>query len=166
MTQQISNGFSCYLGWVALKVKIGLFGKRMRKEKRKKKFFHFGFPFEKFKTENKVEVAQKIAWCHVSKRRTKILIWKCQAVQRQNLATGMRHCIFKCLLSKKLRITLKNQSLEFKLLHSNLTLLVKLLFLIEIVMSSISTFDYTTADISKCPQSREHCWLIKKIGSN
>ena len=40
---------------VALKVKIGLFGKRMRKEK--KKFFHFGFPFEKFKTENKVEVA-------------------------------------------------------------------------------------------------------------
>ena len=109
MTQQISNGFSCYLGWVALKVKIGLFGKRMRKEKRKKKFFHFGFPFEKFKTENKVEVAQKIAWCHVSKRRTKILIWKCQAVQRQNLATGMRHCIFECLISKKkLRITHNN----------------------------------------------------------
>ena len=54
MSQQISNGFAC-LGWVALKVKIGLFGKRMGKGK--KNLFHFGFPFEKFKTENKVEVA-------------------------------------------------------------------------------------------------------------
>ena len=121
MTQQISNGFSCYLGWVALKVKIGLFGKRMRKEKRKKKFFHFGFPFEKFKTENKVEVAQKIAWCHVSKRRTKILIWKCQAVQRQNLATGMRHSIFECLISKKTQ----NNPQKIKALNLNFYIILR-----------------------------------------